>query len=255
MDETCVVQRAPCWINQICDHGLRFLWLFVHVLISIWNHVVGLVKVVESYLISSGILRRYKTFDVTKLKYLAIVVESKDAHQLSEVLQLLKWLEAIGVKHLCLYDSEGVLKKSKKFIVQNLKNAILFEEAVDNKLPPNKKCMVLEFASISDGKEAITKAANLLFMKYLKLHNNGVQPEEQFFTEAQLDEAVKDLGHKGPEPDLLLVYGPVRCHLGFPAWRLRYTEIVHMGPLKSRTYGALIKAIYKFTTVRQNYGQ
>ncbi|KAH0887869.1 hypothetical protein HID58_050298, partial [Brassica napus] len=24
---------------------------------------------------------------------------------------------------------------------------------------------------------------------------------------------------------LLLVYGPVRSHLGFPAWRLRYTEI------------------------------
>ncbi|XP_065867663.1 uncharacterized protein [Euphorbia lathyris] len=28
----------------------------------------------------------------------------------------------------------------------------------------------------------------------------------------------------------------------------------HMGPLKSRTYGALIKTIYEFTTVRQNYG-
>ncbi|XP_022557891.1 uncharacterized protein LOC106431569 [Brassica napus] len=25
---------------------------------------------------------------------------------------------------------------------------------------------------------------------------------------------------------LLLVYGPVRSHLGFPVWRLRYTEIV-----------------------------
>ncbi|MCH87335.1 nogo-B receptor-like, partial [Trifolium medium] len=31
---------------------------------------------------------------------------------------------------------------------------------------------------------------------------------------------------KGPEPDLLLVYGPVRSHLGFPPWRIRYTEIV-----------------------------
>ena len=29
-------------------------------------------------------------------------------------------------------------------------------------------------------------------------------------------------------PDLLLVYGPVRSHLGFPAWRLRYTEIVYV---------------------------
>ncbi|KAL5138250.1 hypothetical protein HKD37_10G028470 [Glycine soja] len=31
---------------------------------------------------------------------------------------------------------------------------------------------------------------------------------------------------KGHELDLLLVYGPVRSHLGFPAWRLRYTEIM-----------------------------
>jgi len=29
-------------------------------------------------------------------------------------------------------------------------------------------------------------------------------------------------------PDLLLVYGPIRSHLGFPAWRLRYTEIVYV---------------------------
>ncbi|WCJ41635.1 Undecaprenyl pyrophosphate synthetase family protein [Euphorbia peplus] len=118
-----------------------FCGFFVHLIISICNHIVGFVKLIESYMISTGVLRRYKTFDVTKLKYLAVVVESKDAHKLSDVLQLLKWLEAIGVKHLCLYDSEGVVKKSKKFIVQNLKNAMLFEETVDSKLPPNKKCI------------------------------------------------------------------------------------------------------------------
>ena len=28
------------------------------------------------------------------------------------------------------------------------------------------------------------------------------------------------------EPELLLVFAPVRCHLGFPAWRMRYTEIM-----------------------------
>ena len=28
-----------------------------------------------------------------------------------------------------------------------------------------------------------------------------------------------------------------------------------MGPLKSKKYGSLVKAIYKFTMVRQNYGE
>lgn len=29
----------------------------------------------------------------------------------------------------------------------------------------------------------------------------------------------------------------------------------HMGPLSSLRYGSLLKAIYKFTLVRQNYGK
>ncbi|GKV19727.1 hypothetical protein SLEP1_g29951 [Rubroshorea leprosula] len=70
-----------------------------------------------------------------------------------------------------------------------------------------------------------------------------------------MTEALKAVGCIGLEPDLLLVYGPVRCHLGFPPWRLRYTEIIHMGPLKFMRYGSLRKAIYKFTMVRQNYGK
>ncbi|KAJ9135538.1 hypothetical protein P3X46_032713 [Hevea brasiliensis] len=54
--------------------------------------------------------------------------------------------------------------------------------------------MTLEFASSSDGKEAITQAANVLFMKHLKFSENGVEQEEQVFTEAQMDEALNALG-------------------------------------------------------------
>ncbi|XP_012069738.1 dehydrodolichyl diphosphate synthase complex subunit NUS1 isoform X2 [Jatropha curcas] len=242
---------------QIHNLGLQVLWYFLHLLITLWYLKSGLSQVIESYLISSGLLGRYKTLNIGKLRYLAIVVESEDAYQISKVLQLLQWVEAIGVKHVCLYDSEGVLKKSKQSIIKNLENAILLEEAIEKDLPLDQNHMTLEFVSISDGKEAITRAANLLFMKYLKLANTGgADLEEQFFTEAHMDEALKALvsGHRGPEPDLLLVYGPVRCHLGFPAWRIRYTEIVHMGPLKFMSYGSLIKAIYKYTMVYQNYG-
>eukprot|EP00257_Ricinus_communis_P016480 XP_015574656.1 dehydrodolichyl diphosphate synthase complex subunit NUS1 isoform X1 [Ricinus communis] len=242
------------WTNQIGDLGLRLLWHFVHLLVSLWYLGAGIAQVTESYLISNGLLNRYKTLDVGKLRYLAIVVESEDAYQISEVLQLLQWLEAIGVKHLCLYDSEGVLKKSKKFIIERLPNAIQLEEAVEKDLPLDHKHMTLEFASVSDGKEAIAKAANLLFMNYMKSAKTNIGQEE-VITEAHMDEALRTLGYKGTDPDLLLVYGPVRCHLGFPAWRIRYTEIVHMGPLKSMRYGSLIKAIYKFTTVCQKYGK
>ncbi|XP_050234969.1 uncharacterized protein LOC126683172 isoform X2 [Mercurialis annua] len=248
------VHRVQCWIHQIGDLCLRLLWHFVHLLVSLWYAGVGIVQGTESYLISRGLWDCYKSLDVGKIQYLAIVIESEDACQYSKVFQLLLWLKAIGVKHLCIYDSEGVLKKSKKFIIQRLNNAVDIEEAVQKNLPSEDKQMTLEFVSASDGKEAVAKAANLLLTKYTNLVSSNAGHEEAI-TETHVNEALRDLGYIGPEPDLLLVYAPVRCYLGFPAWRIRYTEIVHMGPLKSMRYGSLIKAIHKFTTVRQNYGK
>ncbi|XP_012699972.1 sulfated surface glycoprotein 185 [Setaria italica] len=98
--------------------------------------------------------------------------------------------------------------------------------------------MVMECLSGSDGKEAIAKAANLLYSASSKgcnsytTYTRGYDKMDTVFTEAHMASALRAVGCGGPEPDLILVYGPVRCHLGFPAWRLRYTEIMHMGPLK-----------------------
>lgn len=56
------------------------------------------------------------------------------------------------------------------------------------------KTMSLEFTSQSDGKEAVAKAANLLFTKHLKLRKLGESQEEKIFTEAQMAEALRDVG-------------------------------------------------------------
>jgi ditrans,polycis-polyprenyl diphosphate synthase len=125
--------------------------------------------------------------------------------------------------------------------------------------------LTIECLSGSDGKEGIAKAANLLYLTYLNDDTHGNGKREPTFTEADMASALKAvgmlekvsmiclvylfsfasdfinciiimcgafkfwfhlLGCGGPEPDLLLMYGPARCHLGFPAWRLRYTEIM-----------------------------
>ncbi|XVF01447.1 hypothetical protein REPUB_Repub04eG0090100 [Reevesia pubescens] len=243
------------WVAQVVNLLLWLLWHLVHVIINLCYFALGIANAFESYLISWGVLRRYKSLHVSRLRYLAIVVESDEAYQTSKVIELLQWLAAVGVKHVCLYDKEGILKKSKEKILEKLNGAILFGDAHGNNVLLDQQHMTLEFASFSDGKEAVAKAANVLFMKYLKSGATDPNQEEKIFTESQMGEALKTVGSGGPEPDLLLVYGPVRSHLGFPAWRIRYTEIVHMGPLKSLKYGSLIKAIYKFTMVRQNYGK
>lgn len=54
--------------------------------------------------------------------------------------------------------------------------------------------MTLEFASISDGKEAVAKGANLLLAKCLKLANSGAEPWGKKFTEACIAEALRAVG-------------------------------------------------------------
>ncbi|KAJ4716479.1 Dehydrodolichyl diphosphate syntase complex subunit NUS1 [Melia azedarach] len=249
------MQKVYYQFSQIGSLGLQLLWHLVHLIVNLWYFALGIAAAIESCLISSGILKRYKALNIDQLRYLAIVVESEEAFHILKIIELLRWLVDIGVKRVCLYDVEGILKKSKESILEKLNNATLFEEADKSNPLVNHKHITLEFASFSDGKEAVVKAANLLFMKYMKLGDSGKIQEDKIFTEAHMDEALRAVGFKGPEPDLLLVYGPARCHLGFPAWRIRYTEIVHMGPLNSMRRGSLMKAIYRFTMVRQNYGK
>lgn len=243
------------WTFQVESLVVRILWHLLHVIVSFWYFVHGIAELLESYLISKGILRKYKSLHLGKLRYLAIVVESEDAYQTSKIVELLEWLIAIGVKRVCLYDKEGILKKSKESLLTKLNGATLLEDSYDEDALVNQQGFTLEFASFSDGKEAVAKAANVLFSKYSKCNGYEMNHEDQMFTEADMTEALKASGCVVLEPDLMLVYGPVRCHLGFPAWRIRYTEIIHMGPLKSMRRGSLIKAIYKFTMVRQNYGK
>ncbi|WVZ21540.1 hypothetical protein V8G54_008862 [Vigna mungo] len=164
------------------------------------------------------ILEKYKSLHSEKVQYLAIVIESEEACQIFELVKLLKWLDSIGVKNVCLYDMN---------VMKGLENHI-------NSVPEGSQVvtnhahdhMTLEFLSYVDGKEALAKAANLVFVENLKQHPLAGELDAQISLESHLNEALQIVGSKGPEPDLLLVYGPVRSHLGFPAWRLRYTEIV-----------------------------
>ncbi|CAN7020157.1 unnamed protein product [Brassica rapa subsp. trilocularis] len=240
------------WIGQIGDFGLGLLWRFIHIVVTLCHIVSGIFEAVESYAISLGLIQKYSSTDIEKLKCLAVVVDIEAARDVSKVVELLEWLTTIGVKQVGLFDSQGLLKKSKDMILEMVPRSVLLQETGEK----DTSGIALEFISSSDNKEAVVKAANILFQKYLKSRHPGKDEEgENVFTESHLNEALRVVGESVHVPDLLLVYGPVRSHLGFPAWRLRYTEIVHMGSLKYMRYGSLLKAIHKFTGVRQNYGK
>lgn len=67
---------------------------------------------VENTLISSGLLKSYNAVNISKVRYLAVVIDSEEARETSKVLELLCWLASVGLKSICLYDREGkVVKK------------------------------------------------------------------------------------------------------------------------------------------------
>lgn len=86
---------------------LLLLWHILHFIISIWYCACSIAHAIESYLISSGLMKGYKSLNLDRLQYLAVVVDSEEVHQTPKVIELLRWLSAIGVKNVCLYDAEG----------------------------------------------------------------------------------------------------------------------------------------------------
>ncbi|KAJ1298373.1 hypothetical protein BS78_01G447800 [Paspalum vaginatum] len=266
--EAFVASEAAIFMNQprhmsrpsvIIKLVLGLLWTITHLAISFLNLWSHLFYNLECYLISTGLSRKYQNLHLGGLKYLAIVVDSKEAKNTAKIKQLLLWLSTMGVKYVCLYDIEGVLKKSFEPAtnVPRDRNAGEYFGIGANikSLHCSEREMVIDCLSGSDGKEGIAKAASLLCSNYFNGDTHGDDKREPAFTEADMASALKAVGFGGPEPDLLLVYGPARCHLAFPAWRLRYTEIMHMGPLKSMKYGAIVKALYNFSKKYQNYGK
>ncbi|KAL6986675.1 ditrans,polycis-polyprenyl diphosphate synthase [(2E,6E)-farnesyl], partial [Sarracenia purpurea var. burkii] len=201
-------QKVFCSPGQFGNFVLLLLWHILHFIISIWYCVLGIAHVLESYLASSGLLKRYGVVNLDKLRYLAVVVDNDEAYQTSKVTELLQWLAVVGVKNVCLYDAEGVLKKSKEAILGKLHVAKLFkcgdlqlvilvflqigflefasQETTKNVPLLDQQQIHLEFASYSDGKEAVAKAANLLFVKYYL----GRDQEEPIFTESHIAEAL-----------------------------------------------------------------
>ncbi|KAF9592481.1 hypothetical protein IFM89_015052 [Coptis chinensis] len=159
---------------------LRLVWLFLHLVATIWHFVMGTAQTLQSYLISSGIVNKYKAIDLTNLQYLAIVVESQEAYDMARVVKLLHWLSKIGVKHICLYDMDGVLKKTRKFILEKLGESRLWHlEDGEKSSCLDETQRTLEFLSISDGKEGTAKAASHLCTK---LWRATTQPASSLWT-------------------------------------------------------------------------
>ena len=85
-------------------------------------------------------------------------------------------------------------ERPPEFLLLSKFNIYCTQEADENDKLLDHKNMMLEFVSFSDGKEAVAKAANLLFAKYLTSTNSSEDQEEEIFTEPRMTEALRAVG-------------------------------------------------------------
>lgn len=95
------------YIPQIGDRGLDLLWRFLHIVVSLFHIVSGIFEAIQSYAISLGLIQKYSSIDIEKLRCLAVVVDIEVARDVAKVVELLQWLKTIGVKQVGLFDSQG----------------------------------------------------------------------------------------------------------------------------------------------------
>lgn len=88
---------------------LGLCWYLLHLLVRLVHLVSSLNQLLLSYIISTGLLRKYRNLWLENLNCLAIVVDSDEARDTTKIMQLLSWLSCINAKHITLYDMQGTL--------------------------------------------------------------------------------------------------------------------------------------------------
>lgn len=216
--------------------------------------------------------------DVTKLnkipRRLAAILEMKSVGSvgggvtglMNDGTEVACWTVSAGIKHLVLYDYDGILKKNvtefkeeikaklgKYFGPSNIpkfairiphKNKVYFScEDSDHKVS-----LEISLLSNRDGRQTIvdlTKTmAELTKLKELQL---------QDITMKLMDKELTQL--VGPEPDLLLYFGPSLDLQGFPPWHLRLTEFHWEQDNDQVTYSIFIRGLHKYSNCKINVGK
>ncbi|CAI8496338.1 unnamed protein product [Hanseniaspora opuntiae] len=188
---------------------------------------------------------------------------------------LVAWSLSAGIKHLTLYDYDGLLKddvdllrkiiysklckyfggqKPPKFAVRiphkgkvyyNLPtSASIPEEASSDK----KISIEIVLLSVVDGRETIVDLTKSL----AELHKEGKISEDDITMEL-VDTELKQL--VGEEPDLLLYFGPNLDLQGFPPWHIRLTELFWEHDNSNVSYTVFIRGLKQFSLSKVNVGK
>ena len=184
--------------------------------------------------------------------------------------RLVCWTVSAGIKHLMLYDYDGLLQRNvhkfreeiytkllkyygptntPKFAVKiPHSNKIYYNYEDENDGTSNKVAIEVSLLSSRDGRETIvdlTKTmAELCAANELKVSDITMD-----LVDSELTQLV------GPEPDLLLYFGPSLDLQGFPPWHIRLTEFYWEPDNNTVAYSIFIRGLKNYAGAKMNVGK
>lgn len=183
---------------------------------------------------------------------------------MGDIAELAAWCLSAGVPSLTIYEYNGCVKACVKELQQTLTKNLrayfgLETPSFSIKVPhtneyvatePDRTETDLEISILSrvDGKPTIAELARtigeLTASKELLAEDITVK-----LIDGELCELV------GPEPDLLICFGPVLDLQDYPPWHIRLTEMYWEPDNNSVNYAVFIRALKKFAQSRVNLGK
>ncbi|RLV89334.1 Dehydrodolichyl diphosphate synthase complex subunit NUS1 [Spathaspora sp. JA1] len=189
----------------------------------------------------------------------------------NQISELTAWCISAGVGQLIIYEYTGVLNQSSesltrlsRYITKNLtlyfgtdaiptfsitiphKNIIIYSS---ENIAANKKVdLEINLISNIDGKPTIVELTKTM----CELAINGELSVKDINPEL-IDEELIEL--VGPEPDLLISFGPSLDLEDYPPWHIRLTEIYWEPDNKEVSYPIFIRALQQFSNCKVNVGK
>lgn len=183
---------------------------------------------------------------------------------IADISELAAWCLSAGIPSLTIYEYNGVVKNSipelQRYVSRNLRS--YFGVSVPNfiiKVPHSNITITvgdeaaepdLEISLLSriDGKPTIVELT-----KTMSELTSSQELEVGEITVKLIDEEICAL--VGPEPDLLICFGPVLDLQDYPPWHIRLTEMYWEPDNNNVNYAVFLRALNKFAFSKANLGR
>lgn len=215
-------------------------------------------------------------------KHLGAILEDKPSYTvggglkglLNDASEIVCWSICAEIKHISLFDYNGLLTKNvqefrkkvhsqlaKYYGPQNIPKFTVnvphlqekyndiddLEESSGNK-EEKKPVIEIFLLSASDGRKTIVE-----LLKTLSDLKDNKEIQDSDFTMDLLNNQLLDL--VGPEPDLILCFGPRLDLTGYPPWHIRLAEMHWEADNNEVQYAVFIRGLRNYSNAKMNVGK